>query len=643
MTKNNKKIELVKDSQVFFSLFRLPYQSAEEIIEPADELVHYLEKSLKIKVPQYDKAYPVRLNMLINPLAELEDEEFIIECSESHITLEAATLTSMFHAVYFFLEKALGIRWFWPGEDGEVVPELRELSFPCGTIREKPDFKWRAIQTKGAIYGDADGIDWSTARHAIMKLPLSQQKEFELWARRNRMGGLKVSDGHRWSEIVPTEIYGEKNPEFYALKDNKRDNVFYNGKHNNQPCLSNEEIVEIMADYACSRFKRDPDLDICSIAFNDGPSECECRECQEMSYEPRQADNLQEATNELSQTGRSVQNCSITDLVYKNANETAEAVVKKFPNKKLLTLLYSNSRFAPEKYSLSDKVVGQFCIMGNSLWNKKLLREETKLLADIAEKTPELGIYEYYSNGKWPEIYRLFPGLVEKTLNIYYDNGARYFSTQPGMGFATNGINFYVLAKTLWNRKENSDKLLDEYCEKGFGPACEDVKNFLSAFAERWKETESATKIPGKHVEARLALAELYSDDFLKQREIELESALSKANDHEYAKRINFLRKGLTYTSLYCAAIRASAKVYSKIADEKLNSVEFPWDAIKYFPQADKCILEDALEAWNKYWEFVKQNMGKFIFGDYWVNYRPGILGAKDLTINAIKQRLKTK
>jgi hypothetical protein len=458
--------------------------------------------------------------------------------------------------------------------------------------------------------------------------------------RRNRLGGLNIADGHRWSEIAPTEKYGKKHPEFYAVREGKRDSEFFNGKHYNQPCLSNKEIVKVMADYASSRFETDPSLDVCSIAFNDGKPDCECKKCQAASYALDNSNELDKFTNEISKTGRSSSSVSIADLVYANANETSKKLVRKFPGKKLLTLIYSNSRHPSKKVSLSKNVIGQFCIMGNSLWNKNLMESESSLLEKISRKVPELGIYEYYSNGAWPEIFRIIPELAGKTVNLYYDKGARYFATQPGTGFAVNGLNFYFLAKFLWNRKEKATKLLDDYCEKGFGKAAPEIKKYFLALAERWKETQSGTTLSGNYVETRFVFADLYTQDFLKARNKELEAALKKVSEKAVAKRIAFLKKGLRYTVLYCDALRKTSSVYQCVPEDKLLAGNPVWDAIKYFPEKQKEKLKKALKAWSAYWDFVEKNKGEFIFCDFWANYRPGVLGGKDQTIKAMKKRV---
>ena len=48
--------------------------------------------------------------------------------------------------------------------------------------------------------------------------------------------------------------------------------------------------------------------------------------------------------------------------------------------------------------------------------------------------------------------------------------------------WATHGLNYYVLAKLLWNPDADVDALIDEYCRSGFGPRHAERQHELLAF-----------------------------------------------------------------------------------------------------------------------------------------------------------------
>ncbi len=632
---DNNVIKFVENSKIDFCVFRNPVQNAEVIFEPAEELVFYLEKALGQRVPQHQDGYAKRLVLHIDPLAQMELEEFVIEASNHEVVLKSRTCTGMFHAVYYFLEKAVGVRWLWPGTDGEVVPKCDCFEFPIGRISEKPDFLWRALQVRGSIYGPAGGLDLVTTQRVILDLPRSYQHDFDLWCRRNRFGGVDVADGHRWCEIAPPEVYGESEPDIYALINGKRDALPHDGKHGNQPCLSNPRVVELMVEYVCARFATDPCLDVCSIALNDndGNGACGCAVCRDQVLHRNEISYLDQITDESNKTGRSSGLQSISDLVYRNANEVIAGVRERYPDKKILILLYDAARQPPVHESLDPQVVGQLCIMGNSLWNEEILALEKEVLEGLSSVAPTLGVYEYYSNGVWPELHRLFPELISLSLNMYFEGGVRYFSSQPSMGFAANGLNFYLLGRLLWDRSLSVDGVVDDFCQAGFGQASGVIKNYLMKFSDRWRETKSGTDLPSAP-DWRLSLEYLYSEEFLEDRQKDLREAMDVSSGNRAVQgRIEFLEKGLAHTSLYCGALRETRKVYDLLPREAIDGdQDFQPDEVV------ARLSKVALSRWEDYWRFVKANMGGFVFGEYWVNYRPGIFGRDDVMIKKLKK-----
>ncbi len=59
-------------------------------------------------------------------------------------------------AVYQFLERFLGVRWFWPGECGEVVPVTKNLALALSSRTEEPAYLWRSLGPGGALWGPYD-------------------------------------------------------------------------------------------------------------------------------------------------------------------------------------------------------------------------------------------------------------------------------------------------------------------------------------------------------------------------------------------------------------------------------------------------------------------------------------------------------
>ncbi len=632
----SEKVVLAHDEKVLFCVNRSPLQRAETLLEPADELIRCLSRSLGTSIPQakpgVENKLPVALVLHLDYLAPLSQEEFEVDASAERIELRGRTDEAVSHAVYWFLEKAIGARWLWPGPLGEVIPHHSDLSFPIGTWRHKPDYAWRHIGVGGPLF---QAMDYNTTLHSVLGLPLQYIREFETWCRRNRFGGLKIADGHRWSEIAPAEVYGKTHPEIYSLSEGHRDANPHDGKHGNQPCLSNPKVIELMAEYVNARFDKEKNLDVCSIALNDGGSTCECPECLEID---RQAgaenvtacEHFDEITDEVGDAERSQQR-SITDRVIWQANQVIEKVSHRCPTCSLLILLYAQFRRPPVTYHLDERIIGQYCVQSHSLWHAQNHQTELERIREMAKSVPALGIYDYFSQGAWPEVHRLFPKLVERCVREYHNAGVRYFATQPSTGFAINGINFFVLGRCLWDISISAEDVMDDFCRSGFGAGADTIRCFLNNFASQWQNTSSGSNLPSTPL-PYLSLAHLYPEEFLTQRQADLNQAKQLvSHDDASLARTEFLECGLRYTRLFCDACRATLAVYEigGIDEDGLPKVPSNTSEVDRF-----CFLAmEATRAWQAYWAFVNQSKGQYVYGEFWVNYRwfvgPGMSGQR--------------
>jgi hypothetical protein len=635
-------VTLVRGGRPRFDLARLPWQSAQDLMEPADELLRCLRCSVGAAIPvaphrpNAPPAQPVTLALRWEPESDLGDEAFELEATPRRVELRARTPAGLSHAVYWFLETFVGVRWLWPGASGEVIPHCRHLAVPLGRQRHQPDYHWRCLGIGGAIY---QAMDYVTAEHAVLGLPLSFQQDLAIWCRRNRLGGIRVADGHRWSQIAPPETCGSTHPAWYALVDGRRDCQPHDGKHGNQPCLTHPAVTRRMVDYACARFAAQPELNALSIALNDSDNPCQCRACLALDRACRAeqvayADELAKQTHEGGKLP--VSHRSITDRVFWQANRVARAVAARYTDRKLLIHLYGHYRMPPVTQSLDARVIGQYCVMGFTFWDRRIRTSQLRHLRAMGQRVRSLGIYEYYANGKWPESHRLFPELVETSVRAYHRAGARYFATQPTAGFATNGLNLFVLARCLWDVGTRSTEVVDDFCRSGFGAGWRHVRRCLLAFAQRWRQTRSGLDLGSQQV--WLQQAQLYPRAFLAQRSAELAAARrATRGDRAAQARVAFLQQGLAYTTLLAAAADASLTLCRQTP---LDAQGLP--LLPDSPVAARRTRRRALaahRAWSRYWSFVRRHAGQFVFGDFWVHYRPGLFGRKDPLQQRIRER----
>ena len=133
----------------------------QKIQTAAEELRTYIEKIGGAKLPIVDDAQNPAGPCILVGRSRLSDglgtaipggvtsarreEGFVIACKGNRLLL-AGNNDGPYHgteyAVYDFL-RSLGVRWFMPGEFGEIVPHTATIRVPEQRVEEKPDFVMR--------------------------------------------------------------------------------------------------------------------------------------------------------------------------------------------------------------------------------------------------------------------------------------------------------------------------------------------------------------------------------------------------------------------------------------------------------------------------------------------------------------------
>jgi hypothetical protein len=117
----------------------------------------------------------------------LRSDSYVIETlPDGSLALAGNGRDGTSFAVYRFLDRWLGIRWLWPGENGEVVPKASSLLIEPMNVEQEPAYLWRDLGPGGALWGAMD--KWTAER----KLGVSEehQRLERLWEKRNGLGVL---------------------------------------------------------------------------------------------------------------------------------------------------------------------------------------------------------------------------------------------------------------------------------------------------------------------------------------------------------------------------------------------------------------------------------------------------------------------
>ena len=114
--------------------------------------------------------------------------------------------------------------------------------------------------------------------------------------------------------------------------------------------------------------------------------------------------------------------------------------------------------------------------------------------------------------------------------------------------WATQGPHYYALAHLAWNPHADVAAVMDDYYQRGFGPAAADVKAYWQLL-ERTR-MEFVAEEPSRH--RAFDLPKKYTPELFAQAQSHLDAAAAKlaGADEKYRRRLHFIQCGLDYAKL---------------------------------------------------------------------------------------------
>jgi hypothetical protein len=601
------EITLVENSQPRAVVITTPrYRPA------AQELVHYIQETSGARLPITATSAPAGNARILlgaescppevrKELQDVPSDGYVIRSLPGNaLALAGSGKDGTAFAVYAFLEKTTGIRWLWPGALGEYIPKNNSLRVGLISIREQPSFVWRNLGPGGALWGSMD--KWTAERKSGVSE--EHQRIERVWEKQNRFGGALIYGGHAMGEILSPAKYGATHPEYFALVNGKREWEHFDGKHGTQPCTTNPDVIRIVTDYARHFFDQHPDYEAFAISLNDGGGFCECDRCRRLDS------GRVEVSADDPEGGKKI---VITDRVVTFANRIAAAVAKTHPGKKLIVFAYGPYRQPPARVQIAPNLIIQYTFHASNNWNPAAEARQYKETGAWSGLARQLGIYEYFIQGNWPDLPRLMPEPIERSVRQLYEQGYRYYQTQAGDGYAINGLNYYILARLLWSPSVDVRSIQRDYVEKGFGRAAPAVTRYFKRWEDAWRAREgrpvgmdAATLTQYRHV------AETYPKELRQAARRDLDEAAGTAQSMDRA-RVEFLRKGLQYVELTLLAV-----------ERTIPLLEQGW---KFSPKVmppgnpDMAAYRAARTAWEERDRYVESLKQDFVIAYFWIVY----------------------
>lgn len=556
------------------------YNIVSEFDDIADTLNVYFDKTLKTKLNVSNFKKNKSIVLLTKP--NIEKDFISIKLKDSLITISSNNKKNLFYAAYEFIEKFLNVKWL--STDYTHYEKLSSLNIPNNyNYYYEPPVLTRTVHSK-LFYDDSIFAD---------KLKVTNEA-FPRYVPNARV--------HTFHKFMPYDVFYEKTPEYYALRNGKRLPT--------QLCLTNNTVLEIVKDSVRSFFKNSPNSDVISVSQDDNTQYCQCENCSKIdNKEGSPAGSLIHFVNDIA---------------------------KDFPEKTISTLAYQYTRKPPKTKPLENVLITLCSIeCDRSIPIDKGCKDFSSDLKGWSSLTDNIRIWDYTT--QFTNFLAPFPnwGTIKPNINLFVDNNAKWIFEQHSRNDSELfELRSYVMAKLLWDPSLNYNTLIKDFNDKYYG----DGGKYI---------TEYITKIQSQIDNTSFFLF-LYGDPSQG-----FDSFLSPQNLSNYDKLFNKALSKVDYNSNYYKRILRS-KISIDYAILELYRKNFS-DLYKltFYENSLKIINPELIERLNNFSDVCSENninymneMG-FTITDYVSNYqnaltiaiKNNIASGKKVTLETIPKK----
>lgn len=492
---------------------------------PAKELQEYIGKMTGVLLPMTDDSQtPEGTLVLVGPsrltremgvdLSSLAGDSFRLLTAPGRLVLagnDARLLPDdpyyrakrgTANAVSAFLQDVCGIRWFIPGNLGEVVPRCESLSVP-------------PLDRQETLYRLSSGGSFARST----------------WAQRNFFGQqvfISPVGCHLWRVLIPPDRYFDDHPEWFALIDGKRTR---GDRRHAYLCTSNRQMWVEAADNLKELYT--PGYDMVVLCQVDGYRRCQCESCESM--------------DDYRINGWYLPGVP-ADRVWVFHDFLARELKKTHPDRKLVILAYGPTGEVPRQLQgLPDNVIVEWChptAGAVERWTKFHDQFSAFVYWFVSESRNYVPMPVA---GVGAEFKRLAAAGVR---SFYFCGGNN--------SWGIHAPSYYLVAQLLRDPNRDADEVLDEFCKGLFAESAAAMKDFFQAYYQktgrRWElmlpETLGRPYDYVSHEKPQDLYLACFPDELLQRCEGHLGQAEALAQNGIVKKRIRLFRDGFEYSKL---------------------------------------------------------------------------------------------
>jgi len=467
--------------------------------------------------------------------------------------------------VYGFLERHAGVRFYFPGELGEIVPKLGSIDVPAGETRVRPDFTSRYYMAwRGEWFEPVD-----KKRADYLKTLNYVRLRFETES-------VPCCHGSIWFKYL--DRFGKTHPEYFALLSNGTRSTDPTQPHPGQLCWTSGVIEEMYQD--AKSYLSGEDASVRGIKGFGGKfrwgGNCIGRKYVDIMPQDSFAGCLCERCKARYRRIPGDRNYA-TELIWGVVSNLASRLTAEGVDGTLTMMAYSPYGRVPD-FSLPPNV--EVMVARTGPWAIRDTRRSNADNASIREWAEKLGHKVWiwnYVNKFGANAVKLagVPQVTPRAYATYYKalapviRGA--FAESETDRYFYNYLNYYVFSKLCWDNDVDVEALLAEHHRLMFGAGAAEMTKIYDALEEKWmgRTFGSVKETPLGPVFAAPSDAELwnevYSPAFMAWFDALLNRAAGKvASGSLEAKRIELVRR-----EFFVPLAAAARKYHDRVAAVK--------------------------------------------------------------------------
>lgn len=390
-------------------------------------------------------------------IAGCDDPDYDIGKDISSMRLSMSERATVF-GVYGFLDKHAGVRFYFPGELGTVVPETAVLELPFVSYSVTPRFSRRYCYVSGAgPYPGIDPDDTVAQCCAKNRYALMLREETE-----------RVGCSHGQNKFKIADRFGKSNPEYFLLQENGKRSIGL------QLCHTSK-VWDIFRDEAIGRIRKGEKY--VDVMPHDGMRPCRCDGCRKM----------------FNTTNLTLSSGYATELIWSNTVSVAEAITAAGLDGGVSQMAYGTYRDIPS-VEIPENVKVVLAVGGPWSESRPQIRDkQIDFIRVWAEKLkrPVAWIWTYpmknYGRLQTPDVPQIAPRAFAKfyTLAEPYIDGS-FVESHDCETLVQTYLNFYVFSKIAWDGKIDIDAVLSEHHRLMFGAGADAMAAFFNALEKKW-------------------------------------------------------------------------------------------------------------------------------------------------------------